>query len=47
MSLLRQKRLEPKRMELLMRRQKVKLALIEAKKLAKPGMDIFVFTEAE
>ncbi len=47
LSLLRQKRLEPKRMELLMHRQKVKLALIEAKKLAKPGMDIFVSAEAE
>ena len=41
-ALLRQNRLEPKRMELVTRNGRVKLALVEAKKLAKPGMDVFV-----
>ncbi len=40
--LLRQNRLEPKRMELVSRGGRAKLVLMEAKKLAKPGMDIFV-----
>ena len=42
--LLRQNRLEPKRMELCSRAGRVKVALVEAKKLAKPGMDIFVLS---
>ena len=42
MALLRQNRLEPKRMELVARNGRAKLALVEAKKLAKPGMDVFV-----
>lgn len=41
-ALLRQNRLEPKRMELPSRTRRAKLVLVEAKKLAKPGMDIFV-----
>ena len=41
-SLLRQNRLEPKRMELVAHDGRAKLVLIEAKKLAKPGMDVFV-----
>ena len=39
---LRKNRLEPKRMELVPRGGRVKLILVEAKKLAKPGMDVFV-----
>ena len=41
-TLLRQNRLEPKRMELVAHNGRAKLVLIEAKKLAKPGMDVFV-----
>ena len=41
-SLLRQYRLEPKRMELSAHGGRAKVALVEAKKLAKPGMDVFV-----
>ena len=41
-SLLRENRLEPKRMELPARGGRAKVALVEAKKLAKPGMDVFV-----
>ena len=41
-ALLRQNRLEPKRMELAACRTRAKVILIEAKKLAKPGLDIFV-----
>ena len=41
-ALLRQNRLEPKRMELVAHGGRVKVALVEAKKLAKPGMDVFV-----
>ena len=41
-ALLRENRLEPKRMELLSRVGRAKVALVEAKKLAKPGLDIFV-----
>ena len=41
-SLLRQNRLEPKRMELIERGGRVKTVLVEAKKLARPGMDVFV-----
>ena len=40
--LLRKHRLEPKRMELVSCRGRAKVALVEAKKLAKPGMDVFV-----
>ena len=43
-TLLRQNRLEPKRMELVAHNGRAKLVLIEAKKLAKPGMDVFVST---
>jgi len=46
-SLLRQKRLEPKKLELRMHEKKVNLVLLEAKKLAKPGMDIFVSASAD
>ena len=42
MALLRQNRLEPKRMELVCSERRAKLVLIEAKKLAKPGLDVFV-----
>lgn len=42
LSLLRENRLEPKRMELVCTGGKGELVLIEAKKLAKTGMDIFV-----
>ena len=42
MELLRQNRLEPKRMELISRGGRAKVVLLEAKKLAKPGMDVFV-----
>ena len=41
-SLLRQNRLEPKRMELLSRGGRAKVVLTEAKKLANPGLDIFI-----
>ena len=41
-ALLRQNRLEPKRMELIQHNGKAKVVLIEAKKLARPGMDVFV-----
>ena len=41
-ALLRQHRLEPKRMELIGHGGRVKVVLVEAKKLAKPGMDVFV-----
>ena len=44
---LREKRLEPKKLELRMQAKRVKLILLEAKKLAKPGMDIFVSAGAE
>ena len=40
--LLRKNRLEPKRMELVPHGGRVKLILVEAKKLGKPGMDVFV-----
>ena len=46
-SLLRQNRLEPKRMELPSRTARAKVVLIEAKKLAKPGMDIFVSLDSD
>ena len=42
LTLLRQNRLEPKRMEMTPRKGRVKLVLLEAKKLAKPGLDVFV-----
>lgn len=42
LSLLRSHRLEPKRMELVCSKDRGELVLIEAKKLAKTGMDIFV-----
>ena len=41
-ALLRKNRLEPKRMELIAHGERAKVVLIEAKKLAKPGMDVFV-----
>ena len=41
-ALLRQNRLEPKRMEPLFHGERAKVVLVEAKKLAKPGLDIFV-----
>ncbi len=41
-ALLRKNRLEPKRMELIAHGGRAKVALVEAKKLAKPGMDVFV-----
>ncbi len=41
-ALLLQNRLEPKRMELVRYGERVKVILLEAKKLAKPGMDVFV-----
>ena len=41
-SLLRQNRLEPKRMELAAHGGRAKVVLLEAKKLAKPGLDVFV-----
>ena len=41
-ALLRQNRLEPKRMELAHHDGRAKLVILEAKKLAKPGMDVFV-----
>ena len=41
-TLLRRNRLEPKRMELTPHNGRVKLVLVEAQKLAKPGMDVFV-----
>ena len=41
-ALLRANRLEPKRLELIQRQGRARVALIEAKKLAKPGMDVFV-----
>ena len=41
-TLLRKNRLEPKRMELIAHGGRAKVALVEAKKLAKPGMDVFV-----
>ena len=44
MERLRRQRLEPKRMEMTARSGRVKLVLLEAKKLAKPGMDVFVST---
>ena len=40
--LLRKNRLEPKRMEPLFHGERAKVVLVEAKKLAKPGLDIFV-----
>ncbi len=40
--LLRNNRLEPKRMELAAAGGRVKVVLVEAKKLAKPGLDVFV-----
>ncbi len=42
MLLLRQNRLEPKRMEFLSHGGRAKVVLVEAKKLAKPGLDVFV-----
>ena len=42
LALLRQNRLEPKRMELVCPGGRAKLVLLECKKLAKPGMDVFV-----
>lgn len=41
-ALLRENRLEPKRMELAGHGGRAKVVLLEAKKLAKPGLDIFV-----
>ena len=41
-ALLRQNRLEPKRMEVIHHGGQVKVILLEAKKLARPGMDVFV-----
>ena len=41
-ALLRENRLEPKRMELSAASGRAKVALVEAKKLAKPGLDVFV-----
>lgn len=41
-ALLREARLEPKRMELAAHGGRAKVVLVEAKKLAKPGLDIFV-----
>ena len=41
-ALLRENRLEPKRLELVSCGGRVKVVLVEAKKLAKPGLDIFV-----
>ncbi len=41
-ALLRRNRLEPKRMELSARTGRAKVVLVEAKKLAKPGLDVFV-----
>ena len=41
-ALLRQNRLEPKRMELVQNSGRIKLVLVEAKKLAKPGLHISV-----
>ena len=46
-ALLREKRLEPKKLELRVQAKRGKLVLLEAKKLAKPGMDIFVSAGAE
>ncbi len=40
--LLRENRLEPKRMELISHEGRAKVALVEAKKLAKPGLYVFV-----
>ena len=42
LGLLRQNRLEPKRMELVNHNGRVKVVLVEAKKLARPGMNVFV-----
>ena len=42
LALLRQDRLEPKRMELIHHNGRAKVILVEAKKLARPGMDVFV-----
>ncbi len=42
LAMLRENRLEPKRMELPVRGGRAKLVLLEAKKLAKPGLDIFI-----
>ncbi len=42
LALLRENRLEPKRMELPAKNGRAKLVLLEAKKLAKPGLDVFV-----
>ena len=44
LALMRINRLEPKRMELLSAGKRVKVVLLEAKKLGKPGMDVFVST---
>lgn len=41
-ALLRANRLEPKRLEAVQHGGRVKVILVEAKKLAKPGMDVFV-----
>ncbi len=41
-ALLRQNRLEPKRMELVAHGGRAKIVLVEAKKLAKPGLNVFV-----
>jgi len=41
-ALLRENRLEPKRMELVHHGGRAKVALVEAKKLAKPGVHVFV-----
>ena len=40
--MLRQNRLEPKRMELIQNSKKVKLVLLEARKLGRPGMSVVV-----
>ena len=42
LALLRENRLEPKRMEFVHHGGRAKLALVEGKKLAKPGMHVFV-----
>ena len=42
LTLLRENRLEPKAMELVSTGRRIKLILVEAKKLAKPGMDVIV-----
>ena len=42
LTLLRKERLEPKRMELAAPGKRAKVVLVEAKKLAKPGLNVFV-----